>query len=54
MTSIGGETLCRCEMLTDIRFRGTIAQWRKIELGNNWNDEVPAKVVRCTDGDVEI
>ena len=52
--SIGAEAFCRCEMLTDIRFQGTIAQWERIELGNDWNDEVPASVVRCTDGDVEI
>ena len=52
--SIGAEAFCRCEMLTDIRFQGTIAQWERIELGDDWNDEVPARVVRCTDGDVEI
>lgn len=54
VTSIGGEAFCRCEMLTDIRFRGTIAQWKKIELGDGWNNDIPAKVVHCTDGDVEI
>ena len=52
--SIGAEAFCRCEMLTDIRFRGTIAQWRKIELGNGWNDEIPASVIRCTNGNVKI
>lgn len=52
--SIGAEAFCRCEMLTGIRFRGTIAQWERIELGDGWNDEVPATVVRCTDGNVKI
>ena len=52
--SIGAEAFCRCEMLTDIIFRGTIAQWGRIELGDGWNDEVPARVVRCTDGNVKI
>jgi hypothetical protein len=41
-------------MLINIRFRGTKAQWRKIELGNGWNDEISAEVVRCTDGNVKI
>ena len=52
--SIGAEAFCRCEMLTDIGFRGTRAQWGRIELGNGWNDEVCTRVVNCTDGDVEI
>ena len=50
--SIGAEDFYRCELLTNITFQATIAQWRKIELGNQWNDEPPAIVVRCTDGDV--
>jgi hypothetical protein len=29
-------------------------QWKKIKLGNGWNSYVPATVVHCTDGDVEI
>ena len=52
--SIGAEAFCRCESLIDITFQGTIAQWRKIELGNGWNDDVSATVVRCTDGNVNI
>ena len=52
--SIGAETFCRCEMLSNIRFQGTLAQWGRIELGDGWNDEVPATVIRCTDGDVKI
>ena len=49
---IGAEDFYRCELLTNITFQATIAQQRKIELGNQWNDEPPAIVVRCTDGDV--
>ena len=43
-----------CKSLTSITFQGTIAQWNEIDFGNRWNDEVPAKFVLCTDGDVEI
>ena len=45
---------CGCKSLTDITFQGTIAQWNKIKLRENWKDKVPATVVHCTDGDVEI
>ena len=52
--SIGVEAFYRCDMLTNIRFQGTIAQWGRIELGDGWNDEVCTTVVSCSDGDVEI
>jgi hypothetical protein len=29
-------------------------QWKEIEFYVDWNEGVPAKVVHCTDGDVEI
>ena len=43
-----------CESLTSITFQGSIAQWKKIELGDGWNNDIPATVVHCTDGDIEI
>ena len=54
VTSIGKEAFVDCESLFSISFQGTIAQWKEIELGDNWSKEIPAKVVHCTDGDVEI
>jgi hypothetical protein len=54
VTSIEWWAFCGCKSLTDITFQGTIAQWNKIKLRENWKDEVPATVVHCTDGDVEI
>lgn len=52
--SIGSEAFCSCEMLSNIRFQGTIVQWERIELGDGWNDEICTTVVSCTDGDVKI
>ena len=52
--SIEGWAFDWCEKLNSITFQGTIAQWNEIDLGNRWNDEVPAKFVLCADGDVEI
>ena len=52
--SIEWWAFCGCKSLTDITFQGTIAQWNKIKLKDNWKDEVPATVVHCTDGDGEM
>ena len=52
--SIGDGAFHDCWELTDITFQGTMEQWEKIELYNDWDADVPATVVHCTDGDVEI
>ena len=54
VTSIGYAAFWDCSSLTSITYQGTKAQWEEIELSDGWNDEIPAKVVHCTDGDVEI
>ena len=54
VTSVGECAFYDCSSLTSITFQGTIAKWEEIILQDDWNNEVPAKVVHCTDGDVEI
>lgn len=54
VTSIGVLAFLYCKSLNSITYQGTKAQWEEIELGSSWNKEVPAKVIHCTDGDVEI
>ena len=54
VTSIEWWAFCGCKSLTDITFQGTIAQWKKITLRDSWKHNIPAAVVHCTDGDVEI
>ena len=54
VTSIGECAFYDCSSLTSITFQGSIAQWEEIILQDDWNNEVLAKVVHCTDGDVEI
>lgn len=54
VTSIGDEAFNDCENLISITFDGTKEQWEKIQLGHAWNNLVPATVVHCADGDVEI
>ena len=54
VTSIGVSTFEGCKSLNSITYQGTIAQWKEIEFGEDWNYHIPTKVVHCTDGDVEI
>ena len=54
VTSIGDWAFELCSSLTSIMFNGTIEQWDAISKGVGWNDNVPATVVHCTDGDVAI
>ena len=54
ITSIEQNAFSECTGLTSITFQGTMAQWEGVVLGTNWNYNVPATVVHCTDGDVSI
>ena len=51
---IGKEIFWGCRALTSLTYAGTMQQWSQIEFGGNWNIDIPAKIVHCTDGDVEI
>ena len=53
--AIKADAFSTCEKLENIRFAGTMEQWQQIALDNPWCElNTPAKVVHCTDGDVEI
>ena len=54
VTSIGDGAFCGCKSLTDITLQGTIAQWKKINIRDSWNHNIPATIIHCTDGNVEI
>lgn len=54
VTSIGVHAFKGCSSLTAINYGGTIEQWGKITLDDEWNKKVPAKVISCTDGSVDI
>ena len=43
-----------CSGLTSIQYSGTIAEWNAISKGSNWNSNVPATKVICSDGEVDI
>ena len=54
VTSIGEQAFFSCTALSTIRFAGTKAQWAAITKGTNWNAEVPATTVICSDGSVDL
>lgn len=43
-----------CSVLRNITYNGTIEEWGNVNKGTNWNLDVPATVVHCTDGDAPI
>ena len=43
-----------CTALTTIKFEGTVEQWNTIELGMEWNLNVPATEVVCSNGTVPL
>ena len=54
VTSIGNGGFSWCRNLNDITFNGTTTQWNSITFGENWNENVPATYVQCTDGQVAL
>ena len=54
ITAIEGNLFLQCEALQTIKYGGTMAQWNALEKGNNWNFDVPATEVVCSDGSVSL
>ena len=54
VTSIGDNAFYYCSSLASITYKGTQAQWNAIPKGDNWNINVPATYVQCTDGQVAL
>jgi hypothetical protein len=55
ITDIFYEVFAGCCALVSITYNGTMEQWKQIAFaGDDWKEGVPAKVVHCTDGDVEL
>ena len=52
--AIGGEAFDWCDSLEKIEFGGTMAQWEAVQKDSCWIGVVPAKVVKCSDGEVAL
>ena len=54
VTSIGEAAFFYCIRLESMSFSGTVEQWNAITKGNNWNLQLSATYVQCTDGQVQL
>lgn len=52
--AIGDNAFNHCSNLIDIKFNGTVSQWDAISKGDFWNCNIPAIMVICIDGEVEL
>ena len=43
-----------CTSLTSITFEGTVVQWNAVTKTNNWNYNIPATKIICSDGTVSL
>lgn len=51
---IGNWAFKDCTSLETINYKGNKTQWGEVYKRSGWNKGVPAKVIHCTDGDVEL
>ena len=54
VTSIGSYAFSGCRRVSTINFKGTMEQWNSITKNSNWNKNVPATTVTCSDGTVTL
>lgn len=54
VTFIDSQAFGDCDALTQINYNGTTAQWNAITKYSDWNYDVPAIYVQCSDGTVTL
>ena len=54
ITQIGSAALYNFDKLETLNYEGTKEQWNSMDKGSDWNEGVPATVVHCSDGDVNL
>ena len=54
MTTLGRSVFYDCTGLTTIKFEGTCGQWLNMTKDENWNYNVPATTVTCSDGTLSL
>lgn len=52
--SIGDTCFGGCTSLSIINYNGTKTQWSNVAKGDGWNSGIPATVVHCSNGDIDI
>jgi hypothetical protein len=54
VAEIGEDAFFHCSSLTSIEFGGTVAQLKSVEKARDWHGGVPAKSLKCADGEAEL
>ena len=54
VTSIGSSAFGNCTSLTSVTFVETVAEWKAVNKGWNWNYNCPFTNVKCSDGNVSV
>lgn len=54
ITCIDDFAFMNCKSLKSIKFAGTMKQWNSISFGSDWNLNVPAKEVVCSNGTIKL
>ncbi len=54
VTEIRWDAFSGCTSLSSVEFCGTMAQWKSVYKYHFWHKEVPAKNVKCADGEVAL
>ena len=54
VTRVRDFAFSNCSSLTSITYDGTQEQWNTVTKGGDWNYNVPATYVQCTDGQVAL
>lgn len=54
VTSISDYAFYNCTQLSDLEFEGTVEQWNAITFGDDWDYDIPATTVKCSNGTVNI
>ena len=54
VTSIDFSAFASCTSLTSINFEGNVAKWHAVDKEVNWNFNVPATYVQCSNGTVPL
>ncbi|MCR5123948.1 MAG: leucine-rich repeat domain-containing protein [Treponema sp.] len=54
VTEVYKKAFAYCKSLSSVEFSGTVAQWKSVEKGTKWHDDVPATSVKCADGAAKL
>ena len=54
VTKIDENAFRGCKSLTSVEYGGTKEQWNAVEKGDDWHDDCPFTVVKCSDGEAPV